>query len=116
MHRFGLAVALLALGCNGEDGGKDTGGGGEIDAILALTPDLANGATVYDTNCALCHGDNGEGIDGLGSDIRNETDQAAVIDVVLNGNDDGMTAFRDFLTEQEIADVSGFVVDGALGG
>lgn len=114
MNRSGVALALLALGCSGDEG-KD-GTGDEVDAILALTPDLDNGSALYQANCALCHGENGEGITDLGSDIRNETDQRTVVVSVLDGNDEGMTAFRDFLTEQEIADVSGYVVDGTLGG
>jgi len=32
----------------------------------ALTPDLARGRTVYENNCAICHGDNGEGIKARG--------------------------------------------------
>jgi mono/diheme cytochrome c family protein len=115
VNRYVVVLASFALGCSGEDGGKD-GTGDEVDAILALTPDLDNGAALYQANCALCHGENGEGIEGLGSDVRTQTDQRAVVEVVLDGNDEGMTAFRDFLTEQEIADVSGYVVDGTLGG
>jgi len=32
----------------------------------ALTPDLARGRTVYENNCTICHGDNGEGIKARG--------------------------------------------------
>ena len=32
----------------------------------ALTPDLARGRTVYENNCAICHGANGEGIKARG--------------------------------------------------
>ncbi len=32
----------------------------------ALTPDLARGRTVYEHNCAICHGANGEGIKARG--------------------------------------------------
>ena len=111
---FGLALALMMFGCNGadDDGGKGTTS--EVDAILALTADTANGATLYDGNCALCHADDGSGFEGLGSNIQTETDEALVVESVLNGNDEGMTAFADILTDQEIADVSGFVTTGGL--
>lgn len=88
-----------------------------MDAILALTPDMENGASVYGLNCATCHGTDGAGVEALGgSDIRQETDQGLIIEVVLDGNDLGMTPFRDILSDQEIADVSGFVAGGGLGG
>jgi mono/diheme cytochrome c family protein len=105
-----FALGLLVLGCNGDD--ELTG----IDAILALTPDTENGALVFDAQCALCHADDGSGVEGLGSDIRAETDQTVVVTSVYDGNDEGMTAFADILTEQDIADVSGFVTSGGLGG
>ena len=115
MNRF-VWIGLFLAACSGDEG-KDTGTtpSGRVEEIMALTPDTANGADLYATNCAICHGDSGEGIEGLGSNVQNETDQAAVITVVLEGNDDGMTSFDGLLTDQEIADVSAFVVEGDLG-
>jgi mono/diheme cytochrome c family protein len=108
-----LAFGMLAFGCNGSDEPTATG----VDAILALTPDTASGAVVYADNCAICHGDDGAGVEGLGSDIRAQTDQTLVITTVLDGTEvDGaiMTSFADILTDQQIADVSGFVTEGGL--
>lgn len=113
MKRMG-GIALLLAACSG-DGDGSTTPEGRVGEIMALTPDTANGGAVFGTNCSVCHGTEGEGISGLGSNIQNETDQATVIQVVLDGNDDGMTGFDGLLTDQEIADVSAFVTEGNLG-
>jgi mono/diheme cytochrome c family protein len=50
-----MAAALTLAAC----GGKTDGGGGDVEATLAL------GQRVYAGQCALCHGHDGRGITGL---------------------------------------------------
>ena len=41
------------------------GGAGRADTILSLTGDETAGATIYDDNCAVCHGADGTGVTRL---------------------------------------------------
>ncbi|MCA9491382.1 MAG: cytochrome c [Myxococcales bacterium] len=101
----GVMVAALALlvGCGG-----DGGGGSRVDDIMALTGDAAAGATVFDANCAVCHGADGTG--GSGPDITSKSNPDEVAGYVLDGAE-GMTAFDGVLTDQEIADVVAYVTE-----
>ena len=92
-----FAVALFAGACGGDDDddssssgtteassdddeADDEGSGGDADA----------GEVVFAETCASCHGDDAEGIDGLGkpladSDYVAETSEADLIVVVTDG-------------------------------
>jgi mono/diheme cytochrome c family protein len=117
-------LLLVAAGCGGEEdnttapntvvgsvpaetGGGDTGGGAEGDA--------AAGADVYTSaGCGSCHtlaaagstGTSGPNLDDL------QPDAATVAEQVTNGGG-GMPAFKDQLSEQEIADVAAYVSENA---
>ena len=117
-------LLLVAAGCGGEEdnttapntvvgsvpaetGGGDTGGGAEGDA--------AAGADVYTSaGCGSCHtlaaagstGTSGPNLDDL------QPDAATVAEQVTNGGG-GMPAFKDQLSEQEIADVAAYVAENA---
>lgn len=93
-----LAPLLLVLGGCAEDRAK---------TILGLDGDATAGAEVYAANCAACHGEDGTG--GTGSDLTaGAIDSEAIVEIVLYGGD-GMTAFEDILSDQEIADVVAYV-------
>ncbi len=97
-----LAVSLLAA-CNATPSNPD------VARIAALTPDNANGTTVYADNCAVCHGATGGGGTGpklAGSAYALDT----VIGTVLTGKE-SMPAFSGTLTDQEIADVAAYVTE-----
>jgi cytochrome c oxidase subunit 2 len=72
---------------------------------------LAKGETVYQANCAACHGPTGAGIPGAfpamtGSPIVIDPDQAAHIDIVVNGKaGTAMSAFKGQLNDVDIAAV-----------
>lgn len=56
------------------------------------TPDIAAGQQKYRISCGTCHGDDGEGIEGLGKPLRgNEfvrnNDPAAIVAMVEEGRD-----------------------------
>ena len=82
-----------------------------------LTGDAAAGATVYASNCSLCHGANGEGGTGIQLDDGHLADMD--IDTLFMWLYDGsagmesdgiMPAYRDQLSDQELADVAEFIL------
>jgi mono/diheme cytochrome c family protein len=64
------------------------------------------GETLFNSNCAPCHGTGGQGGSGVpaldGSPIVTQDDPAAAIRKVLNGGG-GMPAFRASLSNEQIA-------------
>ena len=92
-----LACSPVLVACGGSDD-DDGGGTGNGDATA--------GKTVYDANCASCHGASGEGSANYPA-VAGEGGSEA-IDIVTNG-DGAMPAFGGSLTEQEIADVVAYL-------
>ena len=71
---------------------------------------MARGKTVFEANCTLCHGANGEKKEGgqapgLDKDAIVLGDKAKQISVLLNGQNAGMPAWKDSLNDVEIASV-----------
>lgn len=66
---FLAALALVAASCGYSDTSSDTtattaaSGGEDVGGA-------ANGQELFKTTCAACHGQNAEGIDGLGTDMH----------------------------------------------
>ena len=77
-----------------------------VDAILALTGDSAAGMTIYSDNCAICHGDSGEG--GTGEPLNVTIPTETIVETVYYG-EGIMAAYSETLTDQEIADVTAYV-------
>lgn len=83
--------------------------------------ELAGGRKIYETNCALCHNDDGTGgtkeIEGKKLDVDDLTSakikafsDEKIMGYVLNGiEDEGMPAFKGKLTEAQIRDVMNYV-------
>jgi mono/diheme cytochrome c family protein len=74
---------------------------GRVDTIVALEGDAANGATLYATTCAGCHGADGQGGSGPRATGR---DAVEVASVILSGEEE-MPAYADQFDDQEIADI-----------
>jgi len=104
MNRAILAWALMLGACGGDEANDD-----RIAAILELDGDVAAGATGYASNCASCHGADGEGGTGPAMADAVTLSDEDIVDVVLNGVG-GMPGF-DSLEDQEIADILAFVTD-----
>jgi disulfide bond formation protein DsbB len=118
-----VAVALLGGACGGgDDGGSESSdSGGEASAGAG---DVGAGEEVYSGTCATCHGDDGEGIDGLGLPIvgsefvaaTSEPDLADFIAAGRSVSDPDNTTGVDMppkggnpsLTEQDLADVAAY--------
>ncbi len=99
MHRipFAFLGALLLLsGCSFNE---------RVDAILELTPDAANGQTLWAADCARCHGADGRGTD-LGVNVVAELHHGdkQFLTWILDGIGDEMPSYAHF-TDQEAADV-----------
>jgi mono/diheme cytochrome c family protein len=101
-----LALGLLGGAC----GVTAEGGEGRAEAILALEGDAVAGADVYDAECSLCHGLNGEGASGPTMAAAVEPhDRASLVDVLLQGAGD-MPSFEE-LPDQDVADVVTYLED-----
>jgi cytochrome c6 len=100
---FLLVLTMLSLTCN-------------IPAMaMDLSVGLINGAEIFSAKCAGCHANGGNII------RRNKTLKlkalskfdmdsiAAIADIVTNGKNN-MSAYRERLSEQEIADVAAYVL------
>jgi len=95
-------------------GGAGTGvaHAGEERETTGGTGDAAKGAAVFSDNCSGCHGLSGHGGNG-GPDltaIPSAQNLTKVVAQVTNGGG-GMPAFKGTLSDQEIKDVSTYVVD-----
>lgn len=83
-----------------------------------LAADTANGAKIFQAQCAGCH-PNGGNIIRRGKNLklralhRNKVDSIeAITDLVTNGKNN-MSAYRDRLTPTEIENVSAYVLERA---
>ena len=111
-----LAVAMLAApsaaltACGDDDGGGGDGGPQQSPQQVVDSGDAGRGNEVYAQNCAVCHGDDGGGGTGPALAGNEEyTDPDLVVPQIREGGG-GMPAFEDRLDDQELADVSAFVV------
>ena len=82
------------------------GSGDGVDEEL-----MATGETVFEQNCARCHGTDGEGTSGVPALAGNASvtgDPEGVIQTVLEGPGT-MPAFRNELSDEEIATVISYI-------
>lgn len=80
------------------------------DQVSEQTADLSNGARVYQSLCAFCHGDDGRGGTGGGTSLRIDATQEDVRMIVIGGQN-MMPGLAASLSDQQILDVSAYVVD-----
>jgi mono/diheme cytochrome c family protein len=69
-----------------------------------------NGATVYTTACAACHGEQGEGGHGGGPTLQAQRNATVVLQVVAEGRN-AMPALGATLTSEQIRDVAAYVAE-----
>ncbi len=99
--------------------GGDSGEAAETPADSAgPAADMALGQSVFEANCAVCHGQNGEGGVGPqlggGAAVANFPDPADQIAVVTDGRA-AMPAWGSSLSEEEIAAVVAYEREGLSG-
>ncbi len=114
-----IATALF-FACGGPSSSSST-----TETTPAAQPAATGpGVEVYRTNCAACHAQNGNGIEGMYPPLAGSEwvtgDKTKMLGVILNGLNGEvqvkgktynlvMTPYRDVLTDQQIADVATFV-------
>ena len=81
-----LVMALSACGGGGEDGSDDTGA---TESTLAAG-NSDNGVAIYAGTCMVCHGQAGEGVEGLGkpwvgSEFINARTDAEMLAFLIEG-------------------------------
>src|SRR5262245_57595226 len=79
---------------------------------LAPPTDANAGKQVFDSQCAWCHGTDGEGGTGpnLRDKLRHATDEKSIVDIVMNGiPGTEMPSFRSPLTERSIRQTAAYV-------
>ena len=103
----GIAMIGAAVGIVGCGGSEDAD---RIDIVVGLTADVENGGVVFQDVCAVCHGAEGEGSEGGAPNIQSEGKEGVekLADIILNGWEK-MPAQADVLTDQEVADVIGWI-------
>jgi len=80
---------------------------------LAPPTDVTAGRQVFDSQCAWCHGTDGEGGTGpnLRGKLRHATDEKSIVDIVMNGiPGTEMPSFRSPLTERSIRQTAAYVL------
>ncbi|MBD1936871.1 c-type cytochrome [Microcoleus sp. FACHB-68] len=84
----------------------------------ALAADIANGEQIFSVQCAGCH-INGGNIIRRGKNLkqkalkRNGMDSIEAISSIVANGKNNMSAYKDRLSEQQIEDVSAYVLDQA---
>jgi cytochrome c6 len=89
-----------------------------IPPAFAAHGDIANGAQVFEINCAGCH-INGSNIIRRGKNLKMKALKKngmnsieAIASIVTNGKNN-MSAYKDRLSEQQIQDVAAYVLQQA---
>lgn len=102
-HPFSVEE-LTALAQVAEQGGSPA-----ILADTTLQADFDNGSTIYDNACAACHGETGLGGQDGGPALTGNLSLSQTMLVIHDGRNT-MPAF-DVFTEQQLVDISTFVVE-----
>lgn len=79
---------------------------------VSASSDLAAGKTVFDSQCAWCHGNDGDGGTGpnLHGKLRHATDLKSIADIIMNGIPaTDMPSFRLPLTERSARQAAAYV-------
>lgn len=105
-----VAIGLLLSACQTSDLPAENAVAANVAQAQPSTPTSAErGQELYRTNCAFCHGNQGErGASPLTNTV-NQLDDTALADVILNGNPEkGMPASKK-LTSEQITDLVVFM-------
>lgn len=79
-------LAMMAAACGGGDDDTSSDDGGSDTTSGSSSGDAAAGLVLYDGTCKTCHGESGEGVDGLGKPIPGSA-------FVIETSDDELVAF-----------------------
>lgn len=94
--------AVITDGGGTDTGSGDTGGGGLTNPFEGDPTAAAEGQTQFANNCALCHGQTAEGVQGVGSALAGTTlSDGEFYEIVRNGTDDGMLPFAESILSDD---------------
>ena len=98
MRKMLALLPMMLIACGDKDG----------DSAAAATGDAANGATLYSSSCAGCHGADGTGVSGpdLTSGLVSGMTDDQISDVIANGAGSMPAITSD---DQEIADILAYL-------
>ncbi|MCF6365575.1 MAG: cytochrome c [Bacteroidales bacterium] len=107
---FSLSSVLLSCGDDEEKTTDETTT--EVtevttEEITEVKSDYSAGEKIYTTTCQACHQANGEGVEGSFPGLKGK---AVDLSAITNGREGtAMIAYKNQLSDQEIADVANFV-------
>lgn len=100
-----IGLAVLFAGC--ADGGEEMT---RAETILSLTGDATAGESLFGSNCVACHEADGSGNASANNvDIRTSTEQV-IVDSIVTAPVDVMVGFQSVLTDQNVADITAYVI------
>jgi len=111
---FSLSTVLFSCGENEENAADETTNETTeaveettTEEVTEVTADYSAGETVYTATCQACHQAGGEGVEGSFPSLKGK---AVDLNIVANGSEGtAMIAYKDQLSDQEIADVTNFI-------
>jgi len=106
---FSLDGTLEPVAAPSAGGMSSTAGADDAIDVADGEPDLAAGASVFQSACVACHGDDGMGGHGGGISLINASSFDLVTQVVAQGRNDKMPAFGAIFTPEQLRDVAGYV-------
>lgn len=90
----------------------ESGSAGQGGSTAPAGPDLAAGEQLYASNCAMCHGAEGEG--GIGPSLQSDysygSSREAVHESIAMGRPNGMPKFSGQLSGEQLDNLTGFVL------
>ena len=105
--------SIVILSLNGKSGGAASTPGQTAPGAPAGGPDPSKGRALYVQICASCHGSDGDMIaDHKLSTLKGRRDQASTVTYVKNPKPPMPKMYPDVLSEQNVVDVSAYVLQG----
>jgi mono/diheme cytochrome c family protein len=96
-----FALSLVFFACGGDEKTQHNG-----DTVTSGKETAADGQTIYEAKCTMCHGSEGSARMMGAADLTTSTlDHAAIVSIVKNGKN-SMQPFKDQLTAAEIEAVA----------
>ena len=93
-----LALSLVLVACGGDDSGNGNGAG---EDVAGDAPQNEAQAIFVEVGCAECHGEQGEGVDGMGGSLQGTRTIILAFETrVRNGRGQAMPEY----SEEQISD------------